>query len=164
VKDQTRCIEKPYFGFIDTTPRISLTTPEQRNCIDKSIQIIVINRHILPIDRDHIMRPHSILIIHRDRLTIAFHTEDAILAYLTIALVRTASAVVVEEAVQPSAINVDDAAVDNAETPAIGSGDGEAVCGDGGLSEARIEVFGSVGEGDFGVGVGLVVCCFCLDL
>lgn len=81
------------------------------------------------------MRSDSVLVVHRDVRAAALKTENAALASLAVALVGTVRAVVVEEAVQTSTVDVDDARVDDAETVAVCCWDGVAVGFDGGVGE-----------------------------
>ncbi len=110
------------------------------------------------------MRSDRVLIVHSNRLTIPLQTEDPILTHLPIPLVRASSAVVVEEAVQPSAIDAYDARIHDPQTPPISRRNREPVRGDRVLGELRVEVPPRVRKRDLSVRVGLIVRCLRLNL
>lgn len=111
------------------------------------------------------MRAHRIQIVDIDPRHITFDAEDAVLADLAVALVRARGAVVVEEAVEARTVDGDGGGVDDAETPAVGCGDGVvAVLDRLVLGEDGVAVAGVVWEGQRCWGVGLVVGCLGLDL
>lgn len=74
------------------------------------------------------MRPNSVQVVHVDATT-ADNLEIAILALLSVALVAAGSAVVVEKAVKPSSVDENVARAVDAETPCVGVGNRETVCG-----------------------------------
>ena len=91
---------------------------EQSYSINEPIQVVIIERHIIPINRDHLMRANSVQVVHCNS-TATLDAEDAVLAYLAVALIGTGGAVVVEEAIQTCAVEGESLRIDDAQTPAI---------------------------------------------
>ena len=87
------------------------------------------------------------------------HTRNRTLTVLRSRIITTRRAVVVEEAVEPSAVDEDVVGVQDAEAPGVGAGRGG---GTGGWEDGVVER-GDGGEGVGGGGVGLVVGRFGLD-
>jgi hypothetical protein len=91
----------------DIVPPAHLPTPEQRNSINKPIQIVPIVRHIMSSNRNLIVRPYSIEVVDTNIPIRAFERENAVLAYLATTLVRAHRGVVVEETVQTCTVDED---------------------------------------------------------
>jgi hypothetical protein len=87
------------------------------------------------------------------------HTRNRALTILRPGIITTRRAVIVEEAVEPRAVDEDVVGVQDAETPGVGAGRG----GRTGGGEDGVVEGGDGGEGVRGGGVWLVVGCFGLD-
>jgi len=149
--------------FITPPSTVTLNTPKHRNLIREPSHIIREFRNINPIQRDHVTRPNGMQIIQIHLRVL--DRENAALARRSTALVQAIGAPVVEEFVEPSAINQDFLRVNDAQAPAIGVGDVGAVAVDVlGGGEDGVTEGGIAGERDGGVGIGLVVGDFDLDL
>lgn len=134
--------------------------PKNIDRIHKRRVIIPIECQIHSIPRNHLRGPHGIQIVDVDiiRVPVSLYAEDPRLTACSGANVRALGAVVVEEAVQAHAVAEDVVRAQDAEAPAGGGIDARRG-GEDGVGESRV-----LGEGDGGVGVGLVVGGFGLDL
>ena len=110
------------------------------------------------------MCPHRIQIVNRNPTGAPFNTINPILTPNPLPLVRTSSAKITEERVQPGTIRQNILRVKDSHSPSISSRDNSIAIFDGSLGEGRVENRGVGWEGDGGDGVGLVVGCFGLDL
>jgi hypothetical protein len=84
---------------------MSRSRSKQGNSIDKPVQVVGIVRYVLPVDSNHVMRSHCVLIVNSDCTAVTLQTKDSALADLAITLSRTISRIVVEERVKSCAID-----------------------------------------------------------
>lgn len=135
---------------------------KQRNRIREPIDIIRRVRQTPPVPIDHAHRPDGIQIVHPHALRPPpLEGEDARLARLPGAKVGATRRVIVEERVQAGAIGQDVLRVQDAQAPRVGAVARDARAG--GDEIGVLQRFHG-GEGDGGVGVGLVVRRLRLDL
>ena len=136
---------------------MSRSRSKQRNSIHKSVQVVRVIRYVLPIDSNHIMRPHCVLVVNSDRTAITLQTENPALANLAIALSRTISRIVVEERVQSCAVDGNAVRVNNAKAPAVRGRDGVPISVNSLLRELWIMKASNEWEWKRGARVWLVV-------
>ncbi len=126
-------------------------------------------RHLNPISRDQLSSPNNTQIVDinttRSRQPL-LDTENPRLARSTIASrrrdrIRACRAVVIEERVQARSINKDIWARDDTQSPSIG-----AIAADALAACREIRVVEACYDREHGAstGIGLPVCCLCLDL
>ena len=137
---------------------------KQGNRINESIQIVSIISNILPVDCDHIVRSHCVLIVNSDGAAVALQTEDSVLADLAIALSRTIGRIVVEKRIKPGAINRNAVGVDNSKTPTVRCRDSVAISLNSLLRELRVVKTSNEWEWKWGARVWLVICRLRLNL
>lgn len=149
--------------------------PHQRHTLHKSIPIIIKIRLIPSIHRNRKSRPHRIQIIHTHSIStsisttiVVLQTKNPTLTSRPLTLIRACSIIIQKKRIQPGSIDENFLRIENAKTPAVGGGNhceiSRARVDDGGVGEGRVGEGGDDGKGVAGVGVGLVVGCFGLDL
>lgn len=67
--------------------RLPLAASEQRNGVDKAIQVVGVECQINTISRDHVVRAHSVYIVYVHIAARTFEAKYPILAHFTVALV-----------------------------------------------------------------------------
>lgn len=138
--------------------------PKQRNSINKSIQVIIVVRNILPVNSDHIMCSNCVLVVNSDRAAVTFQAEDSVLTDLSITLRRTVRRIVVEERVKARAIYGDAVGVDDSQAPAVSCRNRIVSNLDGLVGELRVVQAGNVRERQRSGRIWLIVCRLCLNL
>lgn len=130
---------------------VPLWTPEHSNSTHKPIPVITIHGHIRAIQRHHARSPHRTQNIHPHPRR-ALNARHFALAPTPGILIRAMHVVVIEERIQPRAIDQHVARIHDAQPPP-------------GLTrrERRVRVRRERGEGHLGVRVWLVVCRLGLD-
>lgn len=108
----------PVYAYLHSRNPDPLLVLEQSNSLNETVRILIITRHILPINCKLESRPNSVGVVESDS-TGPLDASNAALADRAITLVTAACGVVVEERVESSAVDVDGLGVDNSETPAV---------------------------------------------
>lgn len=139
---------------------------KQINRIHESTVVIHVACQIDSVSRDHIRSPHSVQVVDVDIIaeSISLNTKDPRLTHRTRAHSRARRTIIIKETIQPHAIPEDIVAAHDSQTPS-GGGAGCAIpCAINKRRKDRVIERRIRREGDGGVGVGLIVCSFGLDL
>jgi hypothetical protein len=141
---------------IEAAFRISTrsTTPKHTDRLHKAILILRSGRHRSPVFRNHIDDAHRAIAIDIDERRVRFDAEDVVLAVVRAAVVGAGGGPVIEEGVEPHAVDSDILGVEDAEAPGVSA---SAAFARAGGRKVGVVDGGVDGPGSGSRGVGLVV-------